>query len=1366
MQSIIKMALRPVLVMVVGFWVTGPAFSAPTGEIPSSLSEWENWVLYDRDAERCPTNYNDGGIHRCRWPSRLTLSVRGDGGKFEQHWRVFAKGWVPLPGNRSVWPDTTTIDGKIVPVIERNRRPHVHLTPGAYTVTGLFSWKKMPEMIQIPAESGLVTLFITDRRVENPHIDPKGRLWLQKQKTVETGENRINVRLFRLLDDTIPMRITTHLELEVSGTPREVKLEKILTGLGVPLRLKSPVPAKIGPGQELLLQVRPGRWLVRIETRVEGPVASLSAPDGPYGTEIWSFKPRNHLRMVEVTGAPTVEPGQTGMPGDWKKYPGYILKPGNAIAFREIRRGDPDPAPDRLSLHRTWWLDFNGRGYTVQDKISGAMSHQWFLSMNPPGRLGRVAVDGEDQLITRQGPDRKPGVELRRGKLKMEADSRFEASRREISAVGWDHDFTSVSGILNLPPGWRLLTAAGVDILPGTWLQQWTLLDIFLALIIALAVVKLKNGIWGVLALATMVLCFHEPGAPRIVWLHILGVLALLKLLSDGWFRRLVTVWGVVAVVFLLILSIPFMVQQVRWGIYPQLEKVHGGSLLEWSGIKKRYVLSGDVSTESPDEYIAQKPAPQKMKSRYDSKAAQMLMENRQMIFEQDPDAMIQTGPGVPAWNWRSFSMKWNGPVSKGQQVRLWLIPPAANLVLAFVRVILLALLIYGLIDMRYWWGKISRKASPAAAMFLVAAFLAISGAPDPAAADSSYPPTELLEELQTRLLKPPVCLPHCADISRMELVAEPARLQLRLEVHAEARTAVPLPVSLNSWSPEMVLLDEKPLEGLSRDADGMMWALVEAGVHTLVLAGKIGPGDVLQLPLPIRPHQGAFTGNGWDVKGIRADGSVDDSVLLTRRKSGQTGAGTYNAGTFAPFLHIQRVFQLGLTWRITTTVTRLTPPGTPLLTSFPLMAGESVITDGFHTEDGMVQINLASNIKTVSFTSSVKMSEKIILTAPKAVPWTETWELDASPIWHCDLSGIPVIHHQDKEGLWRPEWKPWPGETVEIAVSRPKAIPGRMVTIDAADLTLTPGQRYSKSSLTIKIRSSRGGQQQITLPEKAGLQQVKVEGKSLPVRQDGRTVTVPLKPGRQTIFLEWQQATVSRIRLRAPDVKIGERAVNAEVTFNIPGNRWILFTGGPQLGPAVLFWSYLLVVALAAVALGRVDITPLKTRHWLLLGLGLTQVSPVMALIIIGWLLALGFRGKHVPPDRWFRFNLTQVVLVIWTLVALYGLYVSIEKGLLGIPDMQIDGNRSTDSVLHWTQDRIDGTMPQPWALLLPRWAYHVLMLFWSLWLAFSLLKWLKWGWRNFSEGKVWRKMDRKKTEKTAEGEKAVAPPLPTGRG
>jgi hypothetical protein len=48
---------------------------------------------------------------------------------------------------------------------------------------------------------------------------------------------------------------------------------------------------------------------------------------------------------------------------------------------------------------------------------------------------------------------------------------------------------------------------------------------------------------------------------------------------------------------------------------------------------------------------------------------------------------------------------------------------------------------------------------------------------------------------------------------------------------------------------------------------------------------------------------------------------------------------------------------------------------------------------------------------------------------------------------------------------------------------------------------------------------------------------------------------------------------------------------------------------------------------------------------------------------------------------------------------------------------------------------------MPRPYAVVLPMWGFHVIMLLWSLWLAFALINWLKWGWNAFGEGGLWKK-------------------------
>jgi len=75
--------------------------------------------------------------------------------------------------------------------------------------------------------------------------------------------------------------------------------------------------------------------------------------------------------------------------------------------------------------------------------------------------------------------------------------------------------------------------------------------------------------------------------------------------------------------------------------------------------------------------------------------------------------------------------------------------------------------------------------------------------------------------------------------------------------------------------------------------------------------------------------------------------------------------------------------------------------------------------------------------------------------------------------------------------------------------------------------------------------------------------------------------------------------------------------------------DRWVLFTGGPDLGPSVLFWGLVIVLILLSIGLGRSRLTPLKTRDWLFLGLGLSQAGIWVWLLVTGWLFALGLRVR-----------------------------------------------------------------------------------------------------------------------------------------
>lgn len=1311
--------------------------TAAAEDIPEELARWRAWVLHGYEDQMCPMNFNDRSVARCQWPSRLQLTIGNEGGAFEQRWQMFAPGWVTLPGDADAWPDSVAADGRPVAVVDRGGVAAIHLTPGDHRVNGRFAWRRMPPVIHVPPDVGLLSLSVDGQKIHAPLVDEQGRLWLNEQQPVGDQPERLKARIFRLLDDAIPMRVTTAIRLEVTGQPREVRLEGVLPENAVPMQFHSPLPLLVDPDGSLILQVRPGQWDLQLLARFPEPVHKLAVGQTPYGDEVWSFQARHHLRMVDITGADRVEPSRTEMPQQWRQWPAYRIKSGSILMFKELRRGDPHPAPDQLTLNRRLWLDFNGDGFTVQDRINGALSRSWSLSVRPPLDLGRVAIDGADQVISNQGKPERAGVQLRRGQLDLLAESRLPLPSGSFATVGWDHDFQHVAATLNLPPGWRLLAATGVDRISDSWLERWTLLDFFLALIIGLAVFKLRSRQWGLLALAAMVLTFHEPGAPRLVWLNLLAVLALYPRLPSGWIRRLVLAWGVGAMAILLISAVPFMVNQIRWGIFPQLAP--HGTMVPLRDIRVPVAPQEKAAAVQPEISTLQAPAPQSIEPPRSHGEAGPGRRSAQM-WPPDPAALIPTGPGLPDWTWRMVNLEWSGPVSQDQRMHLYLLSPWVNLLLALLRVATLTLLIGGVFDWRPWLSKAGQAVNAGGGAAAVLIVLAALQAGSARASETGFPPPELLDALRDRLLEPADCYPHCADVSRLELAVSADELQLMLKAHAAAETAMPLPVNRTSWSPEQILLDNAPISGLARDATGLLWAVIPKGLHTIVLLGSVAQAETLQIPLPLKPHSAAYSAEDWQATGFTADGSTGSGIQLTRIHPKHTRTkSAVDGSALPPFFHVTRRLLLGTHWQVHTTVERVTPAGTPVVANVPLLDQEALTTAGLHVEQGQVLIDMAPEQTAVRFTSTLTIAPEIEMTAPRSVPWTESWILNASPIWHCEFAGLNAIHHQDDTAHWRPQWKPWPGEKLTIHISRPEALQGQTVTVHRAQLTLTPGRRQTRAELDVHIRTSQGGQHTIELPPRANLQAVQVDNRSLPVQQDGQWVTFPLHPGDQQVSVAWNTAAAFNMFYRVPAMKIGESAINADIRVNMPPSRWILLTGGPRWGPAVLFWGYLAVIGLAAFGLGKVMLTPLKGWQWFLLGLGLTQVPVAVSLVVVGWLLATGVRERQRAPGYWLTYNLLQLGSIGLAMAALACLLAAVHAGLIGQPEMQIAGNQSTAAVLHWTQDRIASSMPQPWVISLPVWIYRGLMLAWSLWLAFALLAWLKWCWRSFSKDGVW---------------------------
>ncbi len=377
---------------------------------------------------------------------------------------------------------------------------------------------------------------------------------------------------------------------------------------------------------------------------------------------------------------------------------------------------------------------------------------------------------------------------------------------------------------------------------------------------------------------------------------------------------------------------------------------------------------------------------------------------------------------------------------------------------------------------------------------------------------------------------------------------------------------------------------------------------------------------------------------------------------------------------------------------------------------------------------------------------STLEKAPKIELSAAQTEHWIEVWRADISPIWHMASSGIPMIH-LNADGQWLPEWHPWPGEKLVLDISRPKTLDGQTLTIDNSRLSIRPGKRSMDAELTLSLRSSQGTQHTLTLPERAVLQTVTINGQIMPLRQEGRKLTLPVNPGKQDVSLTWQEPREISAVTQTPEVSLGLASVNTRLNIVLGMDRWILFVWGPKLGPAVLFWGVLLVIVILSAGLGRIKLTPLKHWHWFLLLTGLSQVPMACAALVVAWLIVLGWRSQR-PDNNFDYFNVLQVMLGLLTIVSMAILVFAVEQGLLGgLPDMQITGNQSTAYDLNWFQDRSPSQLPKSTVVSVPLMAYRMLMLLWSFWLATSLLNWLKWGWTCYAANGIWNKKPERVT-------------------
>ena len=1302
-------------------------------EIPPVLEPWKDWVLHDVKDSECPKHYQKNES-LCSYPSKLEVRINNETLSFKFYIKIFDKQHkLFLPYVADHWIKNVTINGE-EQIVLGSKKPFLLLDSGAYVIQGEIALTQKIKFLHLPKGVAIVSLLNGEKKVQNPKIDAQERLWLENKSLETHKKGTLSVSIYRKVKDGHPLSMKTVLNLRVSGKVRSVVLDGIVLKDFEPSSISSQLNARINEDKNLEVELKAGEWRIEVDAYATKNLTKLALKDYQFkyaNQELLSFEADEKYRTIEIIDALGIDATQLNIPKSWKKLPLYLLEESRALVFKE-RYKSYTHAKDDLKLQREMWLDFDGKGYSFKDNIVGTISKIRRLEATNSLAIGAVMVNQKPMLINQQEEGGKKGVELRESSLNLKASGRYVQALSTLPINGWDETFTQVETSIHLPPAWSIFTLFGADSNGSdTWINQWNLMDIFLLLLLSISIFKLFGFKWSLFATLFLLLLWHEDNAPTYVWLWILALVSLLRVVNSSRIKKyLQIVLGISS--FLLLLNIlQFSVYEIRTLLYPQLEKhaSYGNSFSTPYGD-----AYGSIAHDESMVYEMKEKRMNVSKSRYagsnyvKKSKKELLMQNK-----IDPNAVVQTGEGVPNWNWSTYNLRWQSAVGKGDSLEIWFITPTMNKILKILNVVGMLFLFFMFLKE---FAKEKIEAFPKGVMVQQSLkglmIIGILGVSTPTLNAQSIPSAELLDELKSRLIKAPDCLPECVSIENIAFKVDDNLLSIEMKVASATNLAMPMVGNRNSWLPQSVKMDEQNSSDLQLDAKGDLWIHVTKGIHTIHLQGRMNGQNqfVLNSLLPLH-NLTIESSKRWKIK----TNHKDYVEFMNLEKALENPTQNIQSAIEAK-ISVKRVFYFGLRWYVDTEVRLLNSIDKPYTVNYKLLPHESILNKEIELREQKAVLHFSNEKKHYVWRSLLPLSSDLTIQASLDRHLIEQWHMDISSLWNVSYDKKLLREQKHVGNLLVPVFEPWAGEKLHLKLQKNKPVKGKSLTIESSHLNIVQSQRYRDLTLRLKIRSSQAQPYVLKLQGLKELSSVTIDNMPfyLKVEKDG-TLSLPLKATSQEVVLKWREEQGSAIDYSFPSINLSKNSVNSSMQLKLPPTQWILFTSGSGLSPAVLLWGMLLAVILFSLILGRINHTPLKTKDWILLGLGVSTTSLFIMVPMVLWIFILRYKALNYEMLMGKKRLFIQGAIVLLTLVMLVTLVGAVSVGLLGNPEMMIAGNNSYGHNLNWYVDRVGASLEHPTVISVSIWYYRVLMLLWAIWIAFSLIKWLTWGWSIFSK-------------------------------
>lgn len=673
-------------------------------KLPSLLTPWVDWVKLKNPQTSCPQNNENEKT--CVFTSLLKISDNKESYGFEiQGMSFLPEFWLKLPSG--AWPQNTKINGQNAQVLDKDGVPLVKVSPGNFVIDFDFNKEKVLKGSVITLNEQIpVVLNMTK---EGWSVDGKELTLHAQEETSSSQDGQEEIKVYRRLDDGIPLQLITHIDITYSGKEKDLFLGKILPENFKLTSISSNIPvlekedgfhARISTGQ-YHLQFNSYAFNDLKQINVKGLVNSIK-------DEVWSINNNLSIRQNDIKGVTSVDPKQSYVPGEWQNLPAYDVS--ESIKIETVHRGLNLTDDLSYSDSRVSWYGFNEGVMTHQDTMSIENNGKGFLKFQPDLKPLEFQIANEPQMLVKNHDAQ--GIVLKQGNYLSQLNSQTQTdfSKNFLS----DTKQNMNSWILNLAPRYRLIYVSGVDKAWGSWIDNWNLYTLFAFFLISFAFYRLFGLSLAILSGVSILFFQSNVFLSWSFWPMLLLLMALLKVLpSANKFTYLVKVLSVILLCGFISMTLEFTANEVRYILNPSLD----------TEMSRYNPVAQTVPGVAMDKDMAEES--EKRKDTLNAPAAAPMMSSIAMpkkfsaqaqssLVVSNKNQKIQVSPGLPTWSGSSYSIEAKKP---SQNVSFyiaspWMVDMTALLQIADLWIIMLCFIIYLLYitNQKQWLDKLPSK--------------------------------------------------------------------------------------------------------------------------------------------------------------------------------------------------------------------------------------------------------------------------------------------------------------------------------------------------------------------------------------------------------------------------------------------------------------------------------------------------------------------------------------------------------------------------------------------------------------------------------------------------------------------------------